>query len=123
MKKAYYYALIVLMVAGIYLYTNWKYGINENFFKEMLEERKQESYSGLIVKKYQDESGKYPKRKLTLKDNTVAEPGKNFWQEAAVGDSIVKIKGNDFVTLYKKDTILTYNYTEYINKLMKEELE
>lgn len=122
-KNIYYYAIIILLITGTYFYTNMKYTIDEDFFKEMLEERKQESYSGIVIKKYVDESGKYPVKMLRLKDNTIAKPGKDFWKTISVGDSIVKIEGADFVTLYKKDnTKISYSYKDQINKMMKEEL-
>ncbi|MCO6147627.1 hypothetical protein [Flavobacterium sp. NRK1] len=122
MKKLLYPALIVVMIAVPYFYINSKYGIDEDFFKEMLEERIQENYNGIVIKKFIDKSGKYPSSKIILKSNTVAEPGKEFWKTISVGDSVVKAKGKDFATLYKKDTILRYSYADHINKMMKEEL-
>jgi len=122
MKKLLYPAFILVMVIVPYFYINSKYGIDKDFFKEMLQKRKNESYNGIVIKKFIDESGKYPSSKITLKNNKTEEPGREFWKSIAVGDSIVKTKGKDFVTLYKKDTILTYSYADRINKMMKEEL-
>ncbi len=121
MKKVYYYAFIVLLIAGTSFYMNSKYSI-ENINNEILEEIKQESYNGIILKKYTNEKGKYPVKFLQLTKDQKAKPGGKVWEQTAIGDSIVKIKGADYVSIYKKnDSIITFNYTEWIRESMKEE--
>lgn len=116
MKKIYYYAFIILLVTGTYFYSNWKYSL-ENIQKDMLDEQKQQSYSGIILKKYTEESEKHPKRFLKLNDGTIANPIRKVWDKTATGDSIVKIKDSDYVTIYKKnDSIITFNYTDWLKE-------
>lgn len=116
MKKIYYYAFVILLVTGTYFYTNWKYSL-ENIQKDMLDEQKQQSYSGVILKKYTEEDGKHPKRFLKLKNGTVATPIRKVWDKTTTGDSIVKIKDSDYVTIYKKnDSIITFSYTDWLKE-------
>ena len=124
MNKTIYYIIIIGLVLGSYFYINSKYGIDEDFFKEMLTEETVQGYKGIIVKKYTEESGRHPINVLELKDGTIANPIGKVWKQTAVGDSIVKIKDKDYVTIYKaNDSVITFSYKKWIDDIMKEELK
>lgn len=121
MKNIYYYAFVILLIIGTTIYMNWNYSL-ENVHKRMLEDIKDENYSGIIVKKYTKKEGQYPVYVLELSNKQEAEPGRRFWEKTAVGDSVVKIEGADYATVYKKDgTTDSFDYGKWIEEINKEE--
>ena len=121
MKNIYYYAFVILLLIGTYFYINWNSSL-ENVHKRMIEDIKDENYNGIIVKKYTNVDGKYQVYVLELSNKKKAEPGKRFWEKTAVGDSVVKIKGSDYSTVYKKDgTTDSFDYGKWIEEISKEQ--
>ncbi|MFD2602326.1 hypothetical protein [Flavobacterium suzhouense] len=121
MKNIYYIALIFSLFIGFSFYINWNSRI-ENVHKNMLEDIRDENYIGIIVKKYTKVEGKYPVHVLLLNNKQQVEPGRRFWEKTAVGDSVVKIKGTDYSTVYKKDgTKDSFDYGKWIEEISKEE--
>lgn len=107
---------VVLVAVGFWV--NYLSG-NEVFYKRALENRKEESYSGIVIEKYIDSSQHCtPMLKFT---HNVSVPLENsFWDEVEVGDSIVKIKGQIYVNLYKDNQLKqVFNYNVYFQNLME----
>lgn len=109
--------LAVLLVA-IGFWANYLSG-NGAFYKRALENRKEESYSGIVIEKYIDSSQhRTPMLKFT---NSSSVPLENsFWDEVEVGDSIVKIKGQTNISLYKNSQLKqVFDYNVYFQNLME----
>jgi hypothetical protein len=55
--------------------------------------------------------------KLKVSSKTISLEN-TFWDEVNIGDSIVKIKGNAIIKLYKTDNSeIIFDYNKYIKKL------
>lgn len=105
--------VVALIFASNYL------TVNKNFYQRMMEERKERYYSGIVIEKYIDESD-HSTPKLKLTNNSVISLENTFWNEVEIGDSIVKIKKQTFITLYKKNNEkIIFDYNQYFEKLKK----
>lgn len=82
----------------------------------MLKMRVEENYSGKVLQKYTDSSNHCtPMLKLSYRDIPLEN---TFWDEVNIKDSIVKIKGESFITLYRKDkTKIILDYKKYFEQL------
>lgn len=111
-------ALTILIIVVIFI-ANYLTG-NEAFYKRALNDRKNKSYSGVISEKYVDSSQHCtPMLRFTSNESVPLE--NSFWDEVEVGDSIVKIKDQAIITLYKDNKIKQiFDYNEYFNELIQE---
>lgn len=108
--------LAVLLVA-IGFWANYLSG-NEAFYKRALENRKEESYSGIVIEKYID-SSQHRTPMLKFTDNASVPLENSFWDEVEVGDSIVKIKGQTNINLYKDSQLKqVFDYNVYFQNLI-----
>ena len=102
--------LIVFIMFAYYLTPN------KNFYNRMLKNRIKEEYNGKVEAKYID-SANHMTPKLKLSSKTISLEN-TFWDEVNIGDSIVKIKGNAIIKLYKTDNSeIIFDYNKYIKKL------
>ena len=109
--------LAVLLVA-IGFWANYLSG-NEAFYKRALENRKEESYSGIVIEKYID-SSQHCTPMLKFTNNSSVSLENSFWDEVEVGDSIVKIKGQTNINLYKDSQLRqVFDYNIYFQNLME----
>lgn len=109
--------LAVLLVAFGF-WANYLSG-NEAFYKRALENRKEESYSGIVIEKYID-SSQHRTPMLKFASNTSVPLENSFWDEVEVGDSIVKIKGQTYINLYKDSQLKqVFDYNAYFQNLME----
>lgn len=111
-------ALAILVVIVIFV-ANYL-SVNEKFYKSILRDREKESYSGIVSEKYVD-SSEHAAPMLKFKSSEVISLERNFWDEVEVGDSIVKIKDQAIITLYKDNKMKqVFDYNEYFNELIQE---
>lgn len=109
--------LAVLLVA-VGFWANYLSG-NEAFYKRALENRKEESYSGIVIEKYID-SSQHRTPMLKFTSNTSVPLENSFWDEVEVGDSIVKVKGESNIYLYKDSQLKqVFDYNVYFQNLME----
>ncbi|MDR6760719.1 hypothetical protein J2Y38_000917 [Flavobacterium sp. 2755] len=109
--------VFVTLVTAMGFWANYLSG-NEAFYKRALENRKEESYSGIVIEKYIDSSQHCtPMLKFTSSSsNAVVD---SFWYEVEVGDSIVKVKGQSSIYLYKNNQLKqVFDYEVYYQNLM-----
>lgn len=109
--------LLVILVTVMAFWANYLSG-NEAFYKRALENRKEESYSGIVIEKYIDSSRHCtPMLKFTINSsNAVVD---SFWDEVEIGDSIVKVKGQSNIYLYKNNQLKqVFDYNVYYQNLM-----
>lgn len=109
-------ALLIMLIAFTFFIRYFT--VNENFYNRMLKIRIEEHYSGVILQKYIDTlDHSTPKLKLT---NTVISLEKRFWDQVSIGDSIVKMENEAYITLYKvnKEKVI-FNYNEYFKELIE----
>ena len=107
--------LIILVIVFVFIanYLN----VNKDFYHRMLEQRKEESYSGVILEKYIDKS-EHSTPMLKFTNNKIISLENVFWNQVNVGDSIVKMKDEAFITLYKKDSLsVKFDYNKYFEDL------
>lgn len=109
-------ALLIMLIAFTFFIRYFT--VNENFYNRMLKIRIEEHYSGVILQKYIDTlDHSTPKLKLT---NTVISLENRFWDQVSIGDSIVKMENEAYITLYKvnKEKVI-FNYNEYFKELIE----
>lgn len=109
-------ALLIMLIAFTFFIRYFT--VNENFYIRMLKIRIEEHYSGVILQKYIDTlDHSTPKLKLT---NTVISLENRFWDQVSIGDSIVKMENEAYITLYKvnKEKVI-FNYNEYFKELIE----
>ncbi len=109
--------LLVILVTVMAFWANYLSG-NEAFYKRALENRKEESYSGIVLEKYIDSSQHCtPMLKFTSSSsNAVVD---SFWDEVEIGDSIVKVKGQSSIYSYKNNQLKQiFDYKVYYQNLM-----
>lgn len=116
LKKENIFKLLVLLIA-IGFWANHLSG-NEAFYKRALENRKEESFSGIVIEKYID-SSQHCAPMLKFANNSSNAVVNSFWDEAEVGDSIVKIKGQSGIYLYKNNQLKqVFDYNVYYQNLL-----
>lgn len=109
--------ILVIIAIGFFIIIDY-FTPNENFYKRMLMMRKQESYSGIIIEKYIDKA-EHSTPMLRLTD-TVISLENDFWDSITVGDSIVKIRGQAEINVYRKDTTkIIFDYDDYFKDIIK----
>lgn len=107
---------LAIIVAIVAFWANYLSG-NEAFYKRALKNRKEESYSGIVIEKYID-SSEHCTPMLKFKSNETVPLENCFWDEVEIGDSIVKIKNQTNINLYKDNKIKqVFDYNEYFQKL------
>ncbi|AWH86377.1 hypothetical protein HYN59_15230 [Flavobacterium album] len=111
-----YKLLIAVTIISIMFFLAKRLHVNDNFYNRMFEDRKNEHYSGIIEKKYIDnEEHNIPQ--LKLKD-TILSMETEFWNKLSVGDSIVKIKGEDYISVFSNKKLkIVLDYSKYFNEL------
>jgi len=115
---------LILLTIGVVvlLFASNYFTVNKKFYERMMEERIERYYSGIVIAKYIDESD-HSTPKLKLTNNSVISLENTFWNKVEIGDSIVKIKKQRLITLYKKNNqIVIFDYNIYFKNL-KEKLE
>lgn len=92
---------------------------SRNLYKNILEQRKEEAYSGVVQEKYIDSSEHCaPVLKFEGEDTTYIE--NKLWDQIQEGDSVVKIEGDHYITVYKKGgSRMRLNYIDYINEILQ----
>lgn len=109
--------VLVILVVAVGFWSNYLSG-NEAFYKRALENRKEESYSGIVIEKYID-SSQHSTPMLKFKSSTSVPLENSFWDEVEIGDSIVKIKGQTNINLYKDSQMKqVFDYKVYFQNLM-----
>jgi hypothetical protein len=109
--------LAILLVGAAFCINNLSG--NEDFYKTALNERENRSYSGIVMEKYID-SAEHGTPMLKFASSNVTALETNFWDKVEIGDSIVKIKGQAIITLYKGGKLKeVFNYNEYFDKLIQ----
>ncbi len=109
--------VLVILVVAVGFWSNYLSG-NEAFYKRALENRKEESYSGIVIEKYID-SSQHSTPMLKFKSSTSVPLENSFWDEVEIGDSIVKIKGQTNINLYKDSQLKqVFDYKVYFQNLM-----
>lgn len=108
--------LFVILLTAMAFWANYLSG-NEAFYKRALENSKEESYSGIVIEKYIDSSQHCtPMIKFTSNSSNAAI--NSFWDEVEVGDSIVKVKGQPNIYLYKNNQLKqVFDYNVYYQNL------
>ncbi|MDX6189496.1 hypothetical protein SGQ83_09065 [Flavobacterium sp. Fl-318] len=95
--------VLALLVIVVIFLANY-FSNNEAFYKKALENRKEESFSGIVIEKFID-SSQHCTPMLKFTSNSSNPVVNSFWDGVAIGDSIVKNKGQATIYLYK-DTLL-----------------
>lgn len=110
--------VLLILVVAIGFWANYLSG-NNAFYKRALENRKEESYSGIVIEKYID-SSQHCTPMLKFKSNTSVPLENSFWDEVEIGDSIVKIKGQTNINLYKDSQLKqVFDYNVYFQNLIE----
>lgn len=118
-KKESIFKLLILLVLIILMFflSNYLSG-NEAFYKRALENRKEESYSGIVIEKYID-SAEHCTPMLKFTSNSSISLENSFWDEVKVGDSIVKTKGETTINLYKNNQLKqVFDYKIYFQNIL-----
>lgn len=111
-----YRLLAVIIIFLIIFFIGKRLEIGKDLHARMLEQRIEESYSGFVKKKYID-STEHNVPKLLISDTIIALDTE-FWNKIAIGDSIVKLHGKPYITVYKAGgRKLVLDYTKYFNEL------
>lgn len=94
--------------------------MDEKFYNSMLEMRKQKKFSGIVVEKYID-TFEHSTPMLKLNNNNNDVPLENeFWDSIMVGDSVVKIRGQAEINVYRNDsTKIILNYNDYYKEVIE----
>ena len=109
-KVLLFIGIVSIFIFGYYLTPN------KSFYDRMLKTRIAENYNGKVLEKYTDSSN-HCTPMLKLSDRNISLEN-TFWNEVHIKDSIVKIKGESFITLYRKDrTKIIFDYEKYFEKL------
>ena len=108
--------LIGIIILILFIMFAYYLAPNKNFYNRMLKNRIEEEYNGKVESKYIDSTNHMtPKLKVSSK---IISLENTFWDEVNIGDSIVKIKGDAIIKLYKKDNSeILFDYNQYIEKL------
>lgn len=110
-------ALTILIVIVVF-FGNYLSG-NRQFYERMLDNRIKESYSGVVLEKFID-SSEHCTPMLKLRNNEIIPLENSFWDQIEIGDSIVKIKNQKHITLFKNNKIKeVFDYSEYIQNLIE----
>jgi hypothetical protein len=108
-------ALVVILFIFIANY----FSVNKNLYHRMLEQRIEESYSGVILEKYIDKA-EHSTPMLKFTNNKVISLENIFWDQVSAGDSIVKKENEAYITLYKNNgSKIKFDYNDYFNDLSK----
>lgn len=111
--------ITLVIVVGIMIFIGNYLSGNKAFYKRVLENRKEESYSGVVAEKYVD-SAEHCTPMLKLTNTNVISLENNFWDQIGVGDSIVKNKDEAYITLYKNNKIKqVFDYNVYFEELIQ----
>lgn len=109
-KLLLFIGIVSIFMLGYYLTPN------KNFHNRMLKMRIEENYNGKVLGKYIDSSN-HCTPMLKLSDRNISLEN-TFWDEVNIKDSIMKIKGESFITLYRKDrTKIIFDYKKYFEEL------
>ncbi len=96
---------------------------SKDFYKNALENRKEESYSGIVIEKYID-SSQHCTPMLKFTQNLSVSLENSFWDKVEIGDSIVKTKGQAYINLYKNNKLKqVFDYNIYFQNVMKQKSE
>lgn len=110
--------VLLLLVVIIVFCANY-FSVNRSFYQRMLEQRKKESYSGVVSEKYIDKS-EHSTPMLKFTNNKVISLENSFWDLVEVGDSIVKIKNQVQIKVYRNNNVIqVFDYTDYFERLIK----
>ncbi|SEN64901.1 hypothetical protein SAMN05444671_2018 [Flavobacterium sp. CF108] len=111
------FLILVILLTVMAFWANYLSG-SEAFYKRALENSKEESYSGIVLEKYIDSSQHCtPMLKFTSSSSNAVV--NSFWDEVEVGDSIVKVKGQSSIYLYKNNQLKqVFDYKVYYQSLM-----
>lgn len=108
--------LFVILLTAMAFWANYLSG-NEAFYKRALENSKEESYSGIVIEKYID-SSQHCTPMIKFTSNSSNAVINSFWDEVEVGDSIVKVKGQPNIYLYKNNQLKqVFDYNVYYQNL------
>lgn len=108
--------LFVILLTAMAFWANYLSG-NEAFYKRALENSKEESYSGIVIEKYID-SSQHCTPMIKFTSNLSNAVINSFWDEVEVGDSIVKVKGQPNIYLYKNNQLKqVFDYNVYYQNL------
>jgi hypothetical protein len=111
--------ILAILVVAILFWADYLSG-NKDFYKRALENRQKELYSGVVIEKYID-SSQHGTPMLKFKSSTSIPLENSFWNEIEIGDSIVKIKGQAIITVYKEGKVKRiFDYNEYFNELIQQ---
>lgn len=111
--------IVLIVLVGVFIFIGNYLSPNEAFYKRTLENRKEESYSGLVAEKYVD-SAEHATPMLRFTNTNTISLERNFWHEVAVGDSIVKNKDEAYIVLYKNSKIKqVFDYNVYFEELIQ----
>ncbi|SFE01809.1 hypothetical protein [Flavobacterium phragmitis] len=109
--------LIVMLIWANYL------SRSKAFYKNALENRKEESYSGIVIEKYID-SSQHCTPMLKITQNSSISLENSFWNEVEIGDSIVKTKGQTYINLYRNNKLKQiFDYNIYFRDLIEQKSE
>jgi hypothetical protein len=107
------------ILVGVFIFIGNYLSGNEAFYKRVLKNREGESYSGVVAEKYVD-SAQHGTPMLKLTSTNVVPLENYFWDQVEVGDSIVKIKDQAYITLYKDNKIKeVFDYNVYFDELIQ----
>lgn len=110
--------LALLMITAIFCINYLS--VNDNFYNRMLEQRKEESFSGVITDKFIDKS-EHSTPILKLNNSTEISLENVFWDQVEIGDSIVKKKDESYITLYHNNNVKqVFDYADYFSRLIEE---
>jgi|GEM_PF-4240454 len=106
-------AVFLCVFTGLIYWGN--YLGSREFYKNILEQRKEEAYSGVVQEKYVDSSEHCtPVLKFEGGDTTYIE--NELWDQIKEGDSVVKINGEYYISVYRKSgEILKLSYIDYFD--------
>ncbi|WP_289659940.1 hypothetical protein [Flavobacterium panacagri] len=118
------FKLLIFIVLFIMMLIWAKYlSGSKDFYKNALENRKEESYSGIVIEKYID-SSQHCTPMLKFTQNLSVSLENSFWDKVEIGDSIVKTKGQAYINLYKNNKLKqVFDYNIYFQNVMKQKSE
>lgn len=117
-EKIFKFLVLVILLIAIGFWANHLSG-NEAFYKRALENRKEESFSGIVIEKFID-SSEHCTPMLKFASNSSNAVVNSFWDEVEVGDSIVKVKDQSSIYLYKDSQLKqVFDYNVYFQNLIE----
>ncbi|MGJ1203519.1 hypothetical protein [Sphingobacterium lactis] len=115
---------LIIFGAGIALLIYFQVYKKDKLFylKEALTSNIEQSYNGVIEKKYTDKMNHNSLMVRFTKDNSIGLNG-FFWDKVQVGDSISKVKGDSIIQVFRGEKKLYIEIAPFYRRAIKSEIE